>query len=151
MNEAGSSQGSQVGMNTLKDLQEPPVFQHFSRCHSITHFLGHINDQFWVNFNDGLCKFNSIRTSRHCSKAISSTMLLVAVPRWIMLPCSSLMTPPKPSIPGFPLEAPSILIFKNPWGVGCEIYLREVSFLTPLTVQRETREWRPNYLRMWAF
>lgn len=54
MKEADGSQGLQVGMNTLKDLREPPMFRHFSRYRSILHFFGCINDQFKVSLNDGV-------------------------------------------------------------------------------------------------
>ena len=55
--------------------------------------------------------------SRHCSIAITSTMLLVAIPRWqwkmkTILPSAVFRTPPYPLVPGFPFEAPSMLYYK---------------------------------------
>jgi len=52
-------------------------------------------------------------------------MLFVALPKWqwkmkLIIPSSSLNTPPYPIIPRLPIGAPSILHFRYPFGGGCQ-------------------------------
>ena len=70
-------------------------------------------------------RLSCFRNSKHFSRAINSAILLVALPKWQSkmkrrLSFSSLNTPPKPTIIGLSLEAPSMLYFKKPWGEGCQ-------------------------------